>query len=52
MDDIPVGGGGGEKMIATSSIDQVDVTGPLEQRIVSKNWKTRAVAYDELSVLC
>ena len=54
MDDMPVGGGGGKNMMqeAPSSSDQADNTGPLEKRIVSKNWKTRADAYDELSDLC
>ena len=27
-----------------------DSSGPLEQRIVSKNWQVRAAAYDEISL--
>ena len=55
MDDMPIGGkGGGENPVqsAPSSSELADNTGPLEKRIVSKNWKTRADAYDELSALC
>lgn len=49
---MPIGGGDKTMQAATSSSDQADNTGPLEKRIVSKNWKTRADAYDELSALC
>jgi hypothetical protein len=53
MDDVPIGGGAGDKMMnAPSSSDQADNSGPLEKRIISKNWKTRADAYDELATLC
>ena len=35
MDDVPIGGGAGDKMMnAPSSSDQADNSGPLEKRII------------------
>jgi hypothetical protein len=54
IDDLPVGGGSNKG--PSASIDEfgsaaenkVDNSGPLEQRIVSKNWLVRANAFEEL----
>ena len=35
-----------------SSAEQADNSGPLEKRIVSKNWSVRAGAFDELLKKC
>ena len=35
----------------TANQNQVDNSGPIEQRIVSKNWQVRAAAYDEVAQL-
>lgn len=35
-----------------SSAETADNSGPLEKRIVSKNWSVRAGAYEELTKLC
>jgi hypothetical protein len=51
MDDQQIGGGSGNNMGPTSS-EQADNSGPLEKRIVSKNWSVRAGAYEELTKLC
>lgn len=48
MDEQAIGGGTGEQMGATAA-DKADNSGPLEKRIVSKNWSVRANAYDELT---
>ena len=47
MDDVPVGGGSSKTganndEYGTSAASQVDNSGPLEQRLVSKNWSARA----------
>jgi hypothetical protein len=34
-----------------SSAEMADNSGPLEKRILSKNWSVRAGAYDELTKL-
>lgn len=52
MDDAPVGKGAGDQMTGTSAKDQADNSGPLEKRIVSKNWSVRAEAYAELTTMC
>ena len=35
-----------------SAAEKADNSGPLEQRIVSKNWSVRANAFEELLKLC
>ena len=35
-----------------TAAESADNTGPLEKRIVSKNWSVRANAYEELTKLC
>jgi len=40
-------GGDGAAMGATAA-DKADNSGPLEERTISKNWSTRAAAFDEL----
>ena len=48
-DDMAVGGGrGGGADDNVSSAQQADHSGPLEQRLVSKNWQVRAKAYEDL----
>lgn len=57
IDEKPVGGGGGGGAAAAmdefanpaSTSAAVDHSGPLEQRIVSKNWQIRAKAYEEIT---
>jgi len=39
-------------MTGSTSADQADNSGPLEKRLVSKNWSVRANAYDELTKMC
>ena len=51
MDDEAIGGGSGQAMGATAA-EKADNSGPLEKRIISKNWSVRAGAYDELTKLC
>ena len=51
MDEEAIGGGGGSKMGPTAA-ESADNSGPLGTRIVSKNWQTRANAFDELKGLC
>lgn len=57
IDDVPVGGGSGNAASATmdefggAAETKVDNSGPLEQRIVSKNWLIRANAFEELAQL-
>lgn len=52
LDELPVGQSGSSKGGApdefASSSQAVDNSGPLEQRIVSKNWLVRANAFEEL----
>tara|TARA_B110000285_G_C14776755_1_gene446594 strand:+ start:249 stop:689 length:441 start_codon:yes stop_codon:yes gene_type:complete len=48
MDEQAIGGGSGEQM-GKSSAETADNSGPLEKRILSKNWSVRAGAYDELT---
>ena len=48
MDEQAIGGGSGEQM-GKSSAEMADNSGPLEKRILSKNWSVRAGAYDELT---
>jgi len=38
--------------MGASSAEQADNSGPLDKRIVSKNWSVRANAYDELTTMC
>jgi len=35
--------------MGASTAEKADNSGPLEKRIVSKNWSTRALAYEELT---
>jgi hypothetical protein len=51
MDDQAIGGGGGSNMGPTSA-QSADNSGPLNDRLVSKNWSVRAAAFDELKGLC
>lgn len=51
MEDAVVGGGSGNAM-GPSAADLADNSGPLNDRIVSKNWSVRAGAYDELLSIC
>ena len=46
MDEQAIGGGSGD--MGPTAADKADNTGPLTTRIVSKNWSTRAGAFDEL----
>jgi len=39
-------GGDGGAMGATAA-DKADNSGPLEERLIAKNWSTRAAAFDE-----
>ena len=50
MDDVAIGGGAGASMGKTAA-ESADHSGPLEERIVSKNWNVRAQAYDDLNKL-
>ena len=50
MDEEGIGGGSGQQMGATAA-EKADNSGPLEKRIVSKNWSVRANAFDELTTL-
>lgn len=50
MDDVAIGGGAGASMGKTAA-EAADHSGPLETRIVSKNWNVRAQAYDDLNKL-
>ena len=38
--------------MGASSAEQADNSGPLEKRMVSKNWSVRANAYEELTTMC
>ena len=51
MDDAVVGGGAGNAM-GPSAADLADNSGPLEERLVHKNWSVKAKAYDELMAIC
>ena len=51
MDDQAIGGGSGATMGKTAA-ETADNSGPLDTRLVSKNWSVRANAYDELKGLC
>lgn len=51
MEDQAIGGGSGASM-GPSAAEKADNSGPLEKRIVSKNWSVRAGAYDELTKMC
>jgi len=50
MDDVPVGGGNSKFMEeqAPANAKNDDADKPLEERLLSKNWNTRADAYVEL----
>ena len=50
MDDEAIGGGAGQSM-GPSTAETADNSGPLEVRILSKNWSVRASAYEELTKL-
>lgn len=52
MEEMAVGGGAGSANAGPSSADQADHSGPLEQRLVAKNWKVKATAFDDLRKLC
>jgi hypothetical protein len=51
LDEQAIGGGQGTEM-GKSSAELADNSGPLSQRIISKNWSVRATAYEELHKLC
>jgi hypothetical protein len=50
---MPVGGGGGQKSAPEefASTKEVDNSGPIEQRLASKNWLVRANAFEEMTNL-
>jgi|LakMenEpi03Aug12_release.lakeMendotaPanAssembly.Ray.scaffolds.fasta_scaffold6771801_1 hypothetical protein len=51
MEDVPVGGGNNAKFMdeqPTTNVKNDDADKPLEDRLLSKNWNTRADAYVEL----
>mmetsp|Transcript_34357 Transcript_34357/g.52650 ORF Transcript_34357/g.52650 Transcript_34357/m.52650 type:complete len:86 (-) Transcript_34357:6614-6871(-) len=35
-----------------SAAEKADHSGPLEKRVISKNWKVRSDAFDELTKMC
>ena len=51
-DEMPIGGGSNNMSEkpeeAPTSANQADNSGPLEERLLSKNWSVRATAFDEL----
>ena len=52
-DEMPIGGGSNPQPESAndeyqSTANQADNSGPLEERLVSKNWSTRASAFEEL----
>lgn len=55
LDDLPVGGGEGaaqlDEFAAGAGPAAADHSGPLEQRLVSKNWQIRAKAFEELTTV-
>ena len=51
MDDAAIGGGAGASMGKTAA-ESADNSGPIEDRLVSKNWSVRANAFDELNKMC
>lgn len=53
IDELPIGGGSSanqmtEEFANPSASAAADSTGPLEERVLSKNWSTRATAFEEL----
>ena len=50
MEDVAIGGGAGAQMGKTAA-ETADNSGPIEARLVSKNWSVRANAFDELNKL-
>ena len=50
---MPVGGGGGQKSGPDEfgAAKEVDNSGPIEQRLASKNWQVRANAFEEITAL-
>lgn len=40
-----------EEFASSTQSQAVDNSGPLEERLVSKNWSVRATAYEELNSL-
>lgn len=53
IDDLPIGGSSNANQMteefANPSSNAADNSGPLEERVVSKNWSVRATAFDELT---
>ena len=53
MDDIPIGGGKGPQAMDEHPPEEIKQapteSGPLEERIISKSWNTRATAFEELT---
>lgn len=51
-EELPVGGNPNkepEVQEQTTTANMADNSGPLEERLVSKNWSVRATAFDELA---
>ena len=52
LSELPVGGGGGKTgppVEEFASAKEVDNSGPIEQRLASKNWQVRANAFEEMT---
>jgi hypothetical protein len=54
IDELPIGGSSGPTQMpdefgAESNAAAVDNKGPLEERVLSKNWSVRAAAFEELT---
>lgn len=55
IDELPIGGGSGTNKMEDEfgggpTTAAVDNSGPLEERVVSKNWSVRASAFEELTL--
>ena len=53
IDELPIGGGQkanelGDEFASTSNAASAEASGPLEERVLSKNWSVRATAFEEL----
>ena len=51
VENVNVGGGAGSAQMGASTAELADNSGPLEKRLVSKNWSVRANAYEELTTM-
>ena len=49
-DEKPIGGGLKKDEVdeQVTTADKADLSGPIEERVLSKNWSTRAKAFEEL----